>query len=84
MEIDIFMKSIGVGIEFQGEQHYIGVSQFGGITATHQQMARDHMKACQANIFGIILVTIPYNYTDEKITSLLTEIKDRLIKRNDN
>lgn len=77
LEIDIVLVDLGIGIEYQGEQHFGGVTAFGGDESTMRQIARDHIKAVKARAAGIILVTVPYTYTDDTIREILMRLKSR-------
>lgn len=61
LEIDCFNGDLGLGVEYNGEQHYMIVDKFGG---TPESLAysqyKDQLKGelCRAN--GIHLITVPY------------------------
>ena len=50
-------------IEFQGEQHYVAKSKFGGAVGLYRQQYNDMQKREYCKKHGITLVIIPY--TDE-------------------
>lgn len=47
-------------IEFQGKQHYIPVSKFGGKRGLYQQQANDNIKRNFCKFHNITLIEIPY------------------------
>lgn len=73
LEIDIFIKELNWGIEYQGIQHYQPMEHFGGQRALDKTMERDAKKKelCESN--GIKLA---YFYYDEELTEEL--IRERL------
>lgn len=54
-------------IEFQGRQHYVAVSKFGGAKGVHKQKYNDVLKRKYCLENNINLVIIPY-YDEGKIT----------------
>lgn len=60
LELDIFLPERRIGIEYQGQQHYIPVKHWGGEKALEAQRERDKKKArlCRAN--GVLLRTVTY------------------------
>lgn len=57
MELDIFIPSLNLGLEYHGEQHFQDVQYFG---PKQQYTTRDTHKreACEAQ--GITLIEVPY------------------------
>ena len=47
-------------IEYQGEQHYVAKSKFGGAKGLYQQKHNDEKKRNYCKIHGYTLVIIPY------------------------
>lgn len=73
LEMDIFVKELNLGIEYQGIQHYEALEHFGGQRALEQTMERDSRKKELCEIHNIQLI---YFYYDETIDYDL--VKDRL------
>lgn len=67
MELDLWIPQYGIGIEFQGEQHYTHVDVFGPSTGAYWE--RDILKNNLCATQGITLVVIPY-WWDGEIASL--------------
>lgn len=70
--LDIFIPSISVGIEYQGEQHDQPVDFFGGQEAFTQNQKRDQRKLrlCKKN--GVHLIYVRSGYT---LQNIIAEIK---------
>jgi hypothetical protein len=71
VEIDLFIPTINLGIEYQGEQHYNEMNQWFG--PSHLFHSRDKYKDFICNIHSISLVTVPY-WWDRSIHSLSSTI----------
>lgn len=71
--LDIFIPSIKIGIEYQGEQHYHPIEYFGGEEKYNDTIKRDSIKAqlCKENNISLI-----YWKYDEVIT--ITAIEERI------
>ena len=73
MELDIWIPDLSLAIEYQGEQHYLPISHWGGEGALNENQRRDSEKvsACKDN--GITLLTLDYNWDrkEESIRILL-------------
>jgi hypothetical protein len=52
-------------IEFQGIQHYVAKSKFGGVSGLKRQQYNDNLKREYCRLHGYKLIEIPY--TDEQI-----------------
>lgn len=70
LELDIYIPNLKIGIEYQGEQHYIPVEHWGGEFALERQKERDKRKAELCNINNITLLHIKY---DEPLTKSYIE-----------
>lgn len=70
--LDIYIPSLKVGIEYQGKQHYMPISLFGGEEEFEHRKILDENKKriCEEN--GVSLIEWKY---DEKISSVLLEKK---------
>jgi len=70
LELDIFIKDLKCGIEYQGIQHYEAFDHLGGERALEKTVERDERKKtlCSNNEIRLI-----YFYYDEELTSELVE-----------
>ena len=82
--LDIFMPSINVAIEYQGEQHFKPIKFYGGVKSYNSTVARDieKYKLCKENNIKLLYFSkakhIPLDYIDKIHTDeeeLLQEIK---------
>lgn len=75
--LDIFIPSINVGIEYQGEQHYYPVDVFGGEEGFNSLVKRDRRKEILCKQHGVKLIKWKY---DEvlSISRLKEKIQDIL------
>lgn len=65
--LDMFIPSLGIGIEVQGEQHYKFIPYFHqNISGYSRAKARDQEKALWCEINDITLVELIYNETEEE------------------
>jgi len=73
LELDIYVPQLAFAVEYQGEQHYLPISAWGGQAALNERKQRDQRKAqlCKKN--GIALIAIDYDepLTKEHISDLL-------------
>lgn len=73
--IDIFIPSISVGIEYQGQQHYEPIEYFGGNESYKYTVSRDEKKRhlCEKN--KVVLLEWPYTYeiTDSNLKNLFVQ-----------
>lgn len=83
---DIYIPAINMIIEYNGEQHYIPVSKFGGKTAYHKQIQMDQLKRQKCINNNCILIEMRYNYNNNDYQNLIQVINSLLyentIKRN--
>jgi hypothetical protein len=70
MELDIFVPSLGLAIEYNGTQHYNWHFLFG---SPDDQITRDSEKRHACRSIGITLVEIPF-WWDLKLTTLAATI----------
>ena len=75
--LDVYIPSLRVGIEYQGEQHYRPIDFFGGEKAYVEVIARDKRKAelCKSN--GVMLVYWRYDEPISKV-KLMQKLKAAL------
>ncbi len=78
MELDVFVPSQNLAIEYQGEQHFIPITPWGGEKALQKLQSRDQEKreACKKN--GIILIEIDYDKWDGKKDTVIEKIEQEL------
>ena len=70
LEFDIFIPSINLAVEYQGQHHYNEVVSFSGIEAL---ISRDQTKVALAQQFEIYLVLIPY-WWDLSLSTLISTL----------
>jgi len=74
MELDMWIPSIKLAIEYQGEQHFFPIKHWGGEAAFIETQRRDKEKRDTCNARGINLLEIPYTW-DGKKSSLVEQIQ---------
>lgn len=74
LELDIFLPERRIGIEYQGQQHYLPVKYWGGEEALQAQKERDKKKVrlCKANGVLLRIVTYKEDITPELVAKLIT------------
>ncbi len=79
--LDIFIPSLSIGIEYQGEQHYRPIAHFGGEGHFLHQKENDKKKKMLCIKNGVVLIEWPYT---EAITkeNLEKYISDEVKKHN--
>jgi hypothetical protein len=70
-QLDVYVQSLNLGFEAQGEQHYKEVGLFG---TTNSQHDVDSTKSAFCSREGITLISVPY-WWDGSITSLANTIR---------
>jgi hypothetical protein len=75
LELDIFVPSAGVGIEYQGQQHFHPIEVWGGQQALDALTERDQRKRKTCERRGITLVEVDYTepLTEDHIRKRLLE-----------
>ena len=73
LEIDIFLPSRRLAIEYQGQQHFISIPAWGGELALKDLQDRDKTKAAKCRANGLKLVAIDFT---EPLT--VEHVRDRL------
>ena len=71
MELDIFIPSLNIAFEYQGEHHYDDLPAMSSYL--EHQIHRDQMKAQLSNQLQIKIVSIPY-WWDQSLNSMLHAI----------
>jgi hypothetical protein len=72
LELDIFMKEMNLGIEYQGIQHFKAIKHWGGEEGLKKVKDRDKKKRILCEKSGIKLIHINF---DENVTSELVKEK---------
>jgi hypothetical protein len=77
IELDIYIPSITLAFEYQGEQHYKNHAIFGS-----NQKERDTEKAIQCQQHGITLIAIPFwwNGTTESLVATIQSKRPDICK----
>ncbi len=60
LELDIFVPSLNLGFEYQGQQHFHPVEIWGGSKGLEDLQERDAHKAKLCGTYGIDLIAIDY------------------------
>lgn len=71
MQIDVFLPSLSLGLEYQGEQHYKWHFLIG---SPSDQQVKDSEKKIQCEKHGITLIEVPY-WWDKKSESLAATVR---------
>ncbi len=74
MELDVWIPSIKVGIEYQGEQHFFPIKHWGGELAFEEVQKRDQEKRDACKLRGIELIEVPFTWDGHK-ESLIEQIQ---------
>ncbi len=83
MELDIYVISLNLGIEYQGEQHVLPA--WGGIPALKKLQQRDQEKRQACKTYGITLIEVPHSWDGQEDTAIemlshqfVKKVKDRV------
>jgi hypothetical protein len=60
LELDVFVPALGLGLEYQGQQHFEPISAWGGEDSLQDLQERDARKAATCTERGVCLVRIDY------------------------
>ncbi len=75
--LDIYVPELGLGIEYQGEQHFKPVDFWGGLEALEASQGRDEKKRRVCEDHGVQVIY--FSYQDEVSDELLRgRLKDYL------
>jgi len=82
-EFDIFLPSLSLAFEYQGEQHYHWVPSLGSSPSLYQQ--RDERKRKLCVLYGITLIVVPYwwSMTVESLIATIIQQRPDLISNAD-
>lgn len=80
LELDIFVPSLSLAIEYQGYHHYHDHALFGASVELYQRRDAEKKQLCEQQ--GITLVTIPYNW-DKQWHTLLKYLPHHLARTKD-
>lgn len=77
LELDIFIKELSIGIEYQGIQHYEVINHWGGEKGLKHRQYNDTRKKILCEKKGVKILyfnhteNLTYNYIEKKITEFL-------------
>jgi len=73
LEIDVYIPSLKIGFEYQGEQHYHPVNNWGGIKALEEIQKRDARKMYLCLEYDVRLITVDFTepLTEDYIRRLI-------------
>jgi hypothetical protein len=71
LELDLYIPDFLVGIEYQGEQHFMPIEQWGGEAALHDQQERDSRKGRLCKTAGVHLLY--FDFEDELSSELVVK-----------
>ncbi len=77
--LDVYIESLMLGIEYQGEQHFKAIDLFGGQDGLKRTKERDREKLerCKANKINLVYFTYKDDLSEELITSRLKRYLDK-------
>jgi tetratricopeptide (TPR) repeat protein len=77
-ELDVFIKELNIGIEYQGEQHYQSIDFFGGDSGLKATQERDERKAqiCAKEKVPLILFRFDEVITEKLVAERLSQVID--------
>lgn len=73
LELDIFIKELNIGIEYQGIQHYEPIDHWGGVESLKKLQMRDNIKKelCQINNIPLLYFSYKDDLSNETIRTAL-------------
>ncbi|GAK60958.1 hypothetical protein U27_00856 [Candidatus Vecturithrix granuli] len=83
MELDIFIPSLYLAFEYQGEQHVLPKTIWGGIPALKETQQRDEEKKNACRQHGITLIEVPHSWDGHEDTAIemLTKLGLKRLER---
>jgi len=85
LEIDCYNDELKIGVEYNGEQHYIFPNNFHRSRDDFiAQVRRDQYKVETCDKQGIYLITVPYNVDNNKIEDYIKFHLPEVIKEREN
>ena len=79
---DIYFPKYNIAIEYNGEQHYSPILQFGGLLGYENTIKRDQEKREKCKNNNCVLFELKYDYTNEDYTNLLSNINNIIKNKN--
>lgn len=83
LRIDIYFPKYNIGVEYDGAQHFIPVSKFGGELTLQKVQQRDKKKNKICKESGCVLFRVPYTYKNEDYEKLVDDITEIIMKYNE-
>ena len=83
MQLDIFIPSLALAFEYQGEQHYHHTYLYG---SAKDQQKNDLRKKDECKQFGITLIEVPYwwNHSTSSLVATIRKHRPELFQQNHN
>lgn len=73
---DIYFPKYNIAVEYNGRQHYMPVSYFGGQLGYENTLKRDELKRNKCNKNNCTLIEIKYKYSEEEFRQLIDTINN--------
>lgn len=74
--IDICLEKYCIGIEYDGQQHYMPIDYFGGEDAFREQVESDALKNQKCKENGFTLFRLKYDYSDDDFYNICVQIQE--------
>lgn len=80
LELDIFISELQIGIEYQGQQHYMPIKHWGGEEGLKQRQSSDKKKIelCKINNYTLI----EFTYKDNLSKDMVIQRIEKCLNRN--
>lgn len=72
---DIYFPKYNIAVEYNGEQHYKPILQFGGQLGYKKTIERDQLKREKCKNNNCILFELRYDYTEDDYNNIIKQIK---------
>lgn len=72
---DIYFPKYNIAIEYNGEQHYRPILQFGGQLGYEKTILRDQLKREKCKNNNCTLIELKYNYSEDDYNKIVKQIK---------